>query len=190
MARQLRGFGRRSGSSSTRRRTGWSIGPGQVDGAAITFTASAKGLIGAGAASVADGQTVVRIRGEFLAYLTGVTAVNDGYLCALGIGIASEDAFMDIGVTALMDPISDVDWDGWLYHRYFSIHATSTLTGVAAEDLDFANVVAAAVRFEIDTKAMRKIPEGDVLYMILQVVLDGGATLLVHGATRALVMLA
>ena len=83
----------------------------------------------------------MRIRGELLAYLTAATGVSDGFLCAVGIGLASQNAFTDIGVTALMSPIGDEDWDGWLYHRFFNLHSASVITDVASSDQDTVNAV-------------------------------------------------
>jgi len=111
-----------------------------------------------------------------MAYLkTG--GADDGFHGALGIGIVTDDAFA-IGVTAVPDPIDDMEWDGWLYHRFWDIHSRGTFSN----DDGHIN----AVSFEVDSKAMRKMTEGDTLFAIVQVVEAATATGSIWFDSRAL----
>jgi len=73
-----------------------------------------------------------------------------------------------VGVTAVPDPIADMDWDGWMYHRFFDVHG-------AAGTFD-ATEPQASIQFEVDSKAMRKIPLNETLVAVLEVVEQGAST--------------
>jgi len=77
---------------------------------------------------------------------------------AVGIGLVNA-AGAAVGVTGIPGPVTDSNWDGWLYHRYFQ----------------FSTQVATAVGFstssheiEIDSKAMRKVKSDDALFMMFE----------------------
>jgi len=170
-----RGFSR--GHSPSRRQTGWNIGPGGVS--QTSFSASGASILGSGIAPGSDGLTVVRLRGSLDYALSIANAGTNGMHCAVGVGVVSNDAFA-IGVTAVPHPISDAGWNGWMYHRFFDAHA---ITGTIA---DGVNGPAIAGRFEIDSKAMRKLPENTTLYAIVEVVEAGTAQLNVFFESRVL----
>jgi len=175
-----RGFSRgRLPTRGSRRQTGWEEGPGG-DLAPELFTASSSVILGSGVAALSDGLTVVRLRGELQAYMTAVVAANDGYSCAVGACIVSNDAFA-IGVTAVPTPIEDMDWNGWLYHRFFHVHSVST--AVTATDSSLV------LRFEVDSKAMRKIAVNETLCMVMEVLERGTASLSVWFDSRILLKL-
>ena len=112
----------------------------------------------AGSTSVSDGQTVLRIRGTFLAYLSASnTVTTGGFGGAFGIGKARLSAF-NAGIASLPSPIDEEEWDGWLFHKYFFLRTPTATIG------DNINDMPGAVRFEIDTKAMRKVDLDDVIY--------------------------
>jgi len=148
----------------SRRRTGWTGGPGSsVNG---SLTSSVVQLIGSGLATLADGLTLIRTRGSFQCHLTSASGAGDGFHCALGLCVINENAFA-VGATAVMDPIADVDWDGWFYHQFFDVHAASTtITNTGGN---------AQVRIDIDSKGMRKMGEGDVVVGILESSEEGTA---------------
>ena len=127
--------------------------------------------------SLVDGLTIVRVRGAVQAFLSGAFTALEGYHCALGICIVNEDAFA-IGATAVPDPIADSGWDGWFYHRFFDVH--SSHTEVEGGDLS------RSISFEVDSKAMRKIPEENVIVAALEVVELGIATMQVYFDSRVL----
>ena len=128
-----------------------------------------------------DGLTVVRTRGLFTAMLTLATAAGDGFVGAIGIGIATFDA-LAIGVTALPAPIAQADWDGWLYWSPISVlnpiaSSTQLISGVATQ------------RLTIDSKAMRKFTANMVIYAVVETIEIGTATMSMSFDTRMLVKL-
>ena len=154
------------GRPPARRRTGWDLGPGQ--NAVTEITSTSVTILGSGIILLIDGATLVRTRGSFQAYLTAVAGAGQGFHGAIGIGIVNEDAFA-VGVSTIMDPITDADFDGWLYHRFFDIHS---VTGTLA---DGVNSVGVETSFEVDSKAMRKVTDGDVLFAAVEMSEDGTA---------------
>ena len=185
MARSFRGFSR--GSRSARRKTSWQLGPGGVAVQSISSTSST--ILGSGSIAVEDGMTLARLRGEFLMHLATADAANTSLVGALGIGITKAAAFA-IGATAMETPIDDETWDGWIYHRYFALNAVESITAAtsAAEGLQ-ANSTVAAVRIEVDSKAMRKLITEDVIFAMVQVTEAGTAVGSVFFNSRLLVML-
>jgi len=177
MARILRGsrLGRPFQTTS-RRQTTWELGPG--GNTVSTITDSLSTILGAGVSPTNDGLTIVRLRGSLQAYLTAGT-INVGMHCAIGAGIVSNDAFA-VGVTAMPDPIADVEWKGWLYHRFFDVHSAGTF------DQTDPNV---SIRFEIDSKAMRKLGFNETLFFVVETVEAGAASMAVFADSRVLVKL-
>ncbi len=75
-------------------------------------------------------------------------------------------------------PITEEAWDGWLYHRYFSITAGGTIAAAtAAQQGDQVNSTTAALRLEIDSKAMRKIDVNEGMFAAVEVTEHGVATM-------------
>jgi len=165
---------------SQRRRRGWDFGPGGND--VSTLSASGELILGQGFAAAIDGLTIARIRGSLQAYLTAASAAGSGFHCAIGICIVNEDAF-SVGSSAVPDPIADALWDGWMYHRFFDLHAQTTTLA------DGVNAVSAGIQFEVDTKAMRKMRDEDVLTAKVEVVEVGTSTMDVWFDSRALFLL-
>ena len=163
------------GRSPQRRRTGWEEGPGTLT--LLTVASSTTNILGLGQESQFDGLTVVRLRGVVELALTIATAVGDGFTGAIGIGKVSSPAFA-IGATAVPMPIDEVEWEGWLWHQFFSIHATKSTPTEKAPTV-----------IEIDSKAMRKFDSQEVMFCAIQATLTGTATLLARLGTRMLVKL-
>ena len=166
-----RGF---QGRQSQRRRTEWFAGPGQV--AASSFAASTSIIHGGTVITSFGEETLVRTRGIFCAYLKTATAVGDGFFGAVGIGKATASATA-AGVASVPTPLTEVGWDGWLYHRFFSVHSGLAADGSGHE------------RFEVDSKAMRKLQEAEAFYIAIEVLEIGTATMDVFCDTRMLVKL-
>ncbi len=180
MARTRSGFGR--GSHGTRRKTGWELGPGGDDLATLDvqqFTASGEAILGSGIIPTLDGLTLVRTRGFAEFVLSGATTALDGFSWGFGICVVNADAFA-VGITAVPKPFTDAAWDGWLYHELWALH--SPIAGVS-------NNSANNTRREIDSKAMRKIGQNDVVCSVVEVGETGAATLNVRSATRVLIKL-
>jgi len=125
---------------------------------------------------------LVRIRGYLKArVITGNTAVA-GFQGAFGIGIINEAAFA-AGAGSSENPVDDADWNGWIYHRFFAVNL---ITPTIADGVNAASV---AFETEIDSKAMRKLKVGDVLFAEVQVVEADIAGLEVQHDSRFLVKL-
>ncbi len=154
------------GRASQRRLTSWGLGPGGT--VALPISASGAFAFATVAVPTETGLTVVRTRGEVLLTLITATGSLDGFRGAFGIGIATDRATA-IGITALPSPISDEDQDMWLYHRYFTVVAN------ISTEADFG--LSAALRFEVDSKAMRKLPIGMAIFAAIEVVEVGAAVM-------------
>ena len=165
------------------RLTGWDIGPGGTSSVSVSSSSSV--FLGSFVFPSQDGFTVIRTRGEFLALLTSAAGQDNGFTGAFGIGKATTQA-ISAGAASVPTPITEEEWDGWLYHRYFSLTASSIIDGSAAADHDFINVNTAMLRLEVDSKAMRKLATEDGLFAIIEVVESGTAVMLVHFNCRML----
>ena len=183
MARRLTGLSR-GFARSNRRKTAWELGPGGTTVTAITSTSSV--ILGAGASPTEDGLTVVRTRGEFLAFLESATA-EGGFSGAFGIGKGSASAFA-VGVGSMETPLDDEEWDGWLFHRYFTVK-NPTVGTATATDQPNSSAGSGILRLEVDSKAMRKLDIEDVIYAAVQVVVTGTAQVLINFNSRLLVKL-
>jgi len=176
MARQ-RGFPLRNRS---RRSVGWALGPEASDG---TTAATGKVLWTTGVVlSSVVKATIVRIRGQFAAYMNSASVAGSGFKGAVGIGITTTAAFT-IGATAIPGPLTELDWDGWMYHRIFDVR---TITATLA---DGVNAVGVVDRFEIDSKAMRKFDEDMTLFGMIEVTEQTSAQLEFQADTRLLLKL-
>jgi len=131
----------------------------------------------------------VRTRGRLQAFLDNATAALDGYHGAFGIAVATTAA-VAVGATAVPTPITEQDWDGWLYWQSIQLLAPGIIDGGTLVDRDLMNIHAAYQSFDIDSKAMRKLAVGDSIYACMEVVEIGTATLQWSLDSRVLVKLA
>ncbi len=169
MARQ-----RRFLSRGPRRETDWGEGPGSSGVSSISGSATT--IIGSGMVITVGASTLVRLRGLLDIFLTSSTSAGDGFFGAFGIGVVTSRAFA-AGVTALPQPVTEIDWDGWMYHTFISVHEGSP-DGPGD---------AGVHRIEVDSKAMRKM-DGDVtLVGVLQVFEIGTAAASVFFDSRVLI---
>ena len=172
-------FGGRS--RTPRRLTAWGLGPQMTD---QSITATGKVIWSTGIGIVEQVATLVRTRGAFMARVLSVAAATDSMVGAIGLGIVSTDAFA-VGATAVPGPFTDPEWDGWLWHQYY------TLAGVTATAADGSNAVGFVRRFEIDSKAMRKINGNEILMGVFEVGVETGTmSIRVSGDTRILLKIA
>jgi len=169
------GFPRgRSRSSGVAR--SWESGPGDEGVTSITATGSA--IMGVGISTSGGNITLLRTRGLFHAFIRGVAAGDgEGVFGAVGIGRVAASAFA-VGVTAVPTPITDMAWDGWLWHSFFSLFAADTTFG-GGPDI--------SQRIEIDSKAMRKFDPDQTIYAAIEVVEIGTVTVNAFLDTRVLV---
>ena len=152
-----RGFRPRGRGFSVRRKTSWSRGPNGD----TTRTGTGAIAFAVGAQALEDGLTIIRIRGVLTAYLNSVAATTDFMEVGVGIANFSENAF-GTGIGALELPITDADWDGWMWHHFFTLGG---FTGTGSSG---------AITLPIDAKAMRKIREGDTIAGVLEVGQESG----------------
>ncbi len=181
VTRSRRGFG-----LGHRRISTWVLGPGGDDIASLdktAFSTSTTAVIGSGVAPAGAPFTIVRIRGHLSVSLTTAAAAEGGFNWVAGIGIATEDAFTDIGVTALANPFDDTDWPGWLWQASGTI---ASQVGALAVGDPTEN----PVMVPVDSKAMRKIGINEVVFLSVQAGEAGTAVMSVAAYTRMLIKLA
>ena len=164
--------------SSQSRRPFWAGGPSTAgDGQPIPLSASSSAIGGVAVTPTTESLTMIRTRGAFVCHLESATTQGDGFHGAIGIARATLAA-LAIGVTAVPTPITEEGWDGWLYHQYFSINAGGPITAATTSDIqNQVNNVTAALRLEVDSKAMRKLTVDEGLYFAIEVIEFGTATM-------------
>ena len=154
-----------------RRRTAWGIGPQTgADGSPQAVSASSSVLAAGGASATLEAITLVRLRGELQIHLLGAALLTNGFHGAFGIGIVKTPAFT-AGIVSMPTPLIDEDDEGWLYHRYFSLISGGPIAAAtAATQEDQVNSTSAALRVEVDSKAMRKLDVGDTIFAAIEVI--------------------
>jgi len=107
------------------------------------------------------GGTIIRTRGAFGAVPATITTDVEAF-GAIGVGIVSGEAF-DAGIASLPSPIAEGEDSRWLYHRYWN-------TMARVDDFSAGNAtnIGFGASFEIDSKAMRKIGQNDVLVEVIE----------------------
>jgi len=166
--------------NAVRRRTGWDIGPTISTQEVVSADGSV--LFSGAQQTLGDGHTICRIRGEILVAMTSFSAADDAFKFAFGIGVTTSEAFA-AGVASLKLPLSDQTWEGWMWHSYGHV-AASMLS--AAGNFGPASVW----RCPVDTKAMRKLEDNDILYCVGEFdEVNDGASCIVMGQMRTLLML-
>ncbi len=111
--------------------------------------------------------TLIRQRGAGLIYANAGGATLDSMV---GIGMYFADAqAIAAGIGSLQRPITDVSSD-WIWHQFLPISDNSGT-------IDQIRPTTAAMRFEVDGKAMRKADANQGLVLVVQAA-DTGATLL------------
>ena len=190
MALRSRSGFRTSSAPSQRRKTSWAIGPNTgAAGEGQQISASSTVLATTGSQFGSDGLTMIRTRGELLLVLTAATAAQDGFHGAFGLGLVTAQAFT-AGAASLPSPLDEKDWDGWYYHRFYSCIAGGTVAGATtSSQRNQVNATAAAIRIEVDSKAMRKGSTDMITFAALQSVEIGGATMRFMYNSRELIKL-
>ena len=172
---QPRGFR----SRSSRRTTAWAIGPAEVDGSRAS---SGQQLWTTGVTTSSGKITIIRTRGLYHVTLNTADAVGSGFFGAIGIGLVTSNAFA-AGNAAVPGPLTEEDWDGWLFHHYFDVRA------ITATIADGVNAASVSQRIVIDSKAMRKFDEDMTLVGVTEMTESTNATIEMQGQTRLLVKL-
>ena len=157
------------GSSSPRRKTSWIIGPDQA--LIASFTSAGSRLWSLGVQTGLDANTIVRIHGEYTLSLSAVTSIGDHFAAVgLGIGLCTDEAFA-AGVASVPGPLTDHDWDGWMWHSLHGMFRGVETTEVQRGPME-------AVREKIDSKAMRKFDEGMTVFGAVELGTETGAVTL------------
>ena len=101
--------------------------------------------------------TIVRIRGQFVAYSDQVAQDEDPF-GAIGCMVINGEAF-DAGVASIPTPYTESFDNNWFWHSYWS--APVAVSGANSIDIYRDNII-------IDSKAMRKVEFGDVWVMLIE----------------------
>jgi len=156
MARRIAGRGV-AFPRAARRATDWAIRLAST--AEITIPASSKILLAAtalGGLSEISPATLIRTRGIFSVasdQFTG-TEIQSG---SLGLALVS-NAQGALGITALPSPETDALWDGWFWIQAF--RQVMRFGSAIGFEGDWTHP------YEIDSKAMRKIEDDQVLVLV------------------------
>ncbi len=102
--------------------------------------------------------TVVRVRGTYL-IATDQTVANELFGCSIGQCVISDQA-QAIGVTAVPTPVTDLGSDLWLMHDT-QLGSTENLSAVGF-------IPRAGYTKDYDSKAMRKVEEGQTLSLVAE----------------------
>ena len=164
---------------SQRRRTEWGNGLGGTG--ALAIASSTAGFLGAVLTSVVPGVTLVRTRGELNIVMQSKANAGDGFQGAFGIGKAT-NAAIAVGISAVPTPITEQEWDGWLFWAAISVHVGDATAG----DVNWEN---ATQRITVDSKVMRKIEQEESFYACIEVVELGTSEIDVFFDSRMLVKL-
>ena len=166
-------------SRAPRRKTAWTVGPGGTT--EQVFNASQSLFLGTGTQILADELTLVRLRGRFAFNMESAAAIGERMTGAFGIGITTTPAFATGGITAVPTPITEIEWDGWLYWQAVMVQSVVSplIEGGGGN----------RVEFEVDSKAMRKLKLDDVIFAVLEVVENGNVTANAFFNSRILVKL-
>jgi len=101
--------------------------------------------------------TILRTRGSMIA--TGpAVSVGDTVQVALGIGLCTTEAAL-AGAVPL--PFDNPEWDGWFVYQVMNMRP-------------IGGGIDSFAQMDIDSKAMRKIPSGQVLFLSTQMFTAGG----------------
>ena len=177
MATRFRGRSQRTFATRTPRRPGWSAGPG----GSVALSSSGTTLFGASAVVASDDVTVIRTRGEFHVFLRSASVVSAGFTGAVGICKVTENA-AGVGITAVPHPVTDIAWDGWLWYQFFSVLSP---LGALADD-EGAYPAVCSMRYEVDSKAMRKSNLADNFVAVIEVTEISTAAMTARLDTRIL----
>ena len=121
--------------------------------------------------------TLMRCRGNILVKGTP-DAVGDDAVIGFGLIVVSDNAAA-VGGVSVPGPINDPDAP-WVWHQYVPLDAGST--GLLGDD------IGSVVRFEVDSKAQRKIGINETLALIVEASLADYATVRTTGGIRFLAM--
>ncbi len=117
--------------------------------------AATKVLLATAVPAFTSGETIRRLRGTFIVLATEIFTFHG----AIGAFIANDTA-VAAGVASLLDPVTDVEDDAWLWYQSF--HGSE----IATSQPGSAGAGAAQV-YEVDSKAMRRMQPGFTLVFVV-----------------------
>ena len=120
-------------------------------------------VLGSNVITFSQAETLVRTRGEILVALDGPTD-NDVKCVGIGIMIVT-DAALAAGATAVPSPTDDLDAP-WVWHQFVNLSAES-----ATQTESLGTQVA---RYQIDSKAMRKVKASEAIIIVADGINGGG----------------
>ena len=154
---------------SNRRSTGWEEGPGGTTNTQLVAVGSA--FTGTVLQAVVDGLTLVRLRGQLQLFLSAASTATSGFAGAFGIGVAT-NAALAVGINAVPTPITEQQWNGWLFWTPIQFHSVTATIG------DGVNAASVSQFITVDSKAMRKVPVEQSIYAALELSTEIGAATL------------
>ena len=159
-----RRFQRRS--TGARRITDWIGGVQSGQTAILSIAASTAAIISAVDTRIAPVNaivpaTLVRTRGV-LNFIPSDISVDRNAFGAFGICVVNGEAF-DAGIGSVITPWTESFDDRWLYHTYWSSLFRTDVVGT-----DAGASAHASSQINIDSKAMRKVSEGDVMISVIE----------------------
>ena len=165
-------------TQGSRRQTSWNEG---VFGVTPVLSGTGPSMVATGQQATEDGLTLIRVRGHVTIDVTAVPLLSANFFrLAMGLCIVSENA-AGVGITAVPQPLTDIGWDGWLWHW-------TGIAGVVPGTV--RSTVGGVVSVEVDSKAMRKFKLSDILVGVIEVVETGDAgTIITQWQTRILAKL-
>ncbi len=139
-----------------RRATEWI---GSADSTAVSSLAAGAGVLNQSFAFSAEPATVVRTRGSLWVASDQVAATEEPF-GALGF-IVVRDAAFSAGVASIPTPITEEGDDGWFLWQAF-------LASFQAGGGTYTGDVNQYVRYDFDSKAQRKVQDGDTVVVMLE----------------------
>ena len=154
----------------------WTSVPGLIDSQSADTTFIGGGL------SFAVPATILRVRGYVAAMFDETRQINDQMVVNFALGLVSTDAFV-VGATAVPDPVAEPEYP-WLWWMEMRLDAFVVAANQASTPWG-----PAGQRYEVDTKAMRRVKPGETLVMVgsLSNATGAPATLLDIGQQRVLI---
>ena len=112
--------------------------------------------------------TVIRLHMAFWLQSDQAAAIETQH-AGFGVAVVSDQA-VAIGVTAVPTPITDIGSDLWFAHRL-----------MYADESNLTDRTRSGQFFEIDSKAMRKVEDGQTVIMVAELSSTGSGLQLVSG---------
>ncbi len=104
------------------------------------------------------------------------SAASEKQLAAIGLAVVSDQAAA-AGVGSIPTPITDDDSDLWFVHKFLMSNF------LFASGVGFAEGQSAGMLYEVDSKAMRKVNDGEDIVVVAEVdaVIGGGVVVTTAG---------